>query len=188
MNVISLSGARRVGKDTLANYIMGALLEDGLNARTLRFAGPLKQAARVLWDLTDEQVNGAGKDRVDPRWGITPRRILQHLGTEHGRLLCGDLHVRRLLIEIDKLRRAGQYHAVIVTDTRFPNELAALGGRGATTVYMQRPGADVPEDAHESERALLPLVGTGAFDVEVFNLDDDITYWAAAARDIVETL
>ena len=82
-NIIAICGAKRSGKDVLADHLVKKY-----NYERLAFADPLKLAVKSLFNFDDDQV-GIGedegtdkKDLIDERWGITPRAALQFFGTE----------------------------------------------------------------------------------------------------------
>jgi hypothetical protein len=81
--IIAICGAKRSGKDVLAEHLVSKY-----NYERVSFAEPLKHAIKTLFNFDDEQVGigddkGTGKkDIVDERWGITPRAALQFFGTE----------------------------------------------------------------------------------------------------------
>ena len=81
--IIALCGAKRCGKDVLAEHLVNKY-----NYERVAFADPLKLAVKSLFNFDDDQVgigkdNGEGKkDIVDENWGITPRSALQFFGTE----------------------------------------------------------------------------------------------------------
>jgi hypothetical protein len=81
--IIAICGAKRSGKDVLADHLV-----NNYNYNRLSFATPLKLAVKALFNFDDEQV-GIGKDNgnskkdiIDTNWGITPRSALQFIGTE----------------------------------------------------------------------------------------------------------
>jgi hypothetical protein len=81
--IIAICGAKRSGKDVLADYLVKKY-----NYERLAFADPLKLVVKKLFNFEDDQV-GIGedegtdkKDIIDERWGITPRAALQFFGTE----------------------------------------------------------------------------------------------------------
>ena len=81
--IIAICGAKRCGKDVLAEHLVNKY-----NYERVAFANPLKIAVKNLFNFDDDQV-GIGKDEgtdrkdiVDERWGITPRAALQFFGTE----------------------------------------------------------------------------------------------------------
>ena len=77
VKLIGLSGQKRVGKDTLADYLCS---NHGFTKYS--FAGPLKKACQEIFMLTDEQTEGIDKETMDDRWGVSARTIFQKVGTE----------------------------------------------------------------------------------------------------------
>jgi energy-coupling factor transporter ATP-binding protein EcfA2 len=135
---IGLVGAKGAGKSTIAAH-----LARYLGAERMRLAGPLKEAAKIMCLLSDEQVDGAQKEEVDELTGLTPRHILQRLGTEIGRQLLGEDHWVKVL-----LKRAEGKKMVIVDDVRFENELRLLKERGAVILGVEGGESG---DGHSSE-------------------------------------
>ena len=86
MEYIGLLGNKGCGKDTLADY----LVKDK-NFIKYSFANPIKEIAKHLFNLSDEQLNGSHKETIDNRWNLSPRIILQRLGTEFGQYKIYDL-------------------------------------------------------------------------------------------------
>lgn len=182
VTIIGVAGRRKVGKDTFVGAISQEL-PCSVAVHSKRFAGPLKRACKELWDLSDEQIDGSLKETVDPRWGVTPRQIMQHMGTEHGRHLFPDVHIKRLQFEIAKVKVPA---FVLVTDLRFRNEFDALVQMGARTVLLEREGFVYGEgETHPSETDLLPYLDR--FDFKVRN-DEGKDAWNKFARLILEGL
>lgn len=79
---------------------------------------------------------------------LTPRKILQLLGTEGGRdVIHPNIWVNATLGDLtDK-------DHVIITDTRFPNEVEGIKKKGGITVKIIRP-SKVSTSSHPSETAL----------------------------------
>lgn len=160
--IFGLVGKKGSGKDTVAHFLAKRYCVE----RTA-FAAPLKEAAQVIFGLSDRQVNGTIEDKetVDPRWGLTPREIMQRLGTEVGRGICEDVWVRRCRQRIEESarprfvggvdlsggERRGTKHWAI-TDVRFPNEAAMVRDLGGVIVLVRRPVDPGVGSAHASER------------------------------------
>lgn len=75
--VVALLGRAGSGKSTAAAH-----LEEHFTAARYSFARPLKELAKELFGLTDEQVYGtqAQKEEVDVRYGVSARDLLIRLG------------------------------------------------------------------------------------------------------------
>jgi len=130
-------------------------------------------------------------DHLVPRWGfdlnsdnemceerylvkLTPRRILQLLGTEAGREIIHPLiWINALMSEyVAKgvpTRADSYYPNWIITDLRFKNELKAVKDRGGITIRVERPNE---RETDASERALHPsetALDNFKFDYVVYN-------------------
>lgn len=146
--IIGITGRKGHGKDTV-----GRLLRERHGFRTLAYADPLKASAKLIFGLTEEQVNGplAVKETVDPRWGLTPREIMQRLGTEVGRSIHLETWTRSTFLRID----AAPEMSWAITDVRFPNEAEAVRARGGLVVLVRRPGMYTGQhEGHASERGV----------------------------------
>lgn len=164
--IVGIAGRKRHGKDTGANY----LREGGFTATAL--ADPCKQIVMDLYGLTWDQVYGsdAEKEAVDLRWGLSPRRIMQLMGTGVGRLIHPETWIRKCLENIragqeghphvvrDDVRRCFRTRntpttAWVISDIRFPNEAAHVRAAGGVVIKVVRPG--MPDtDTDESETSV----------------------------------
>ena len=129
--IIGLIGDARVGKDTLATHL---IRDHGF--KRLAFADPIKQVAKALFQMTDEQCNCGAKDLVDSRWNITPRQFFQQFGTDIMQrdiykylpmLSVPPLHFwsQRLVKELEADVVAG-ISKFVITDIRFLHEYEDL--------------------------------------------------------------
>ena len=150
--IIGITGKKQSGKDTMANYLVK---EYGFIKYSM--AGPLKEGCKKLFGLTEEQVNGDFKETIDKRWGVTPRKILQVMGTE--------IFQYDLLERIPEFKSIGRrfwvlrfkqfcddnpYANIVISDIRFLHESQAISQLCGKMVRIVRPSA-FSTDLHPSE-------------------------------------
>lgn len=119
--IIAIVGRRRVGKDTLADFFVR---EHGYVK--IKFATPLKDCVKHLFCFSDSQMEDDSKDLPDPYWNVTPRQVLQFVGTDFlqnhlSSILPG---VGRRFLSISLLRRIREHPDLryVVSDMRFLHE------------------------------------------------------------------
>lgn len=193
--ILGLSGLAGVGKDTVAEMLVSKY-----HFCSVAFADPIKRAAMDWWDFSEEQLWGHSKMRNEPdkrysrlvptfdegdafeanRYGLedpmqkqhlTPRYVLQCIGTEIVRSLDEDVWLRyglkvanQLLQQPSKLnykknigivkeKRKEPIIGVVISDCRFTNELEHIRKEGGKLVRIKRSGAGLVGDAakHTSE-------------------------------------
>lgn len=138
MRLIGIAGPARVGKDTLASYMLDNLGGDWSRSS---FADPIKRMLEVIGvDCSDE-----AKAVIDDRFCYTPRHMMQILGTEWGReMIHGNIWV-------DAFARLNAGKCVIVPDVRFDNEADLVRKHGVLIHLVGRGGI---EGNHVSENAI----------------------------------
>jgi hypothetical protein len=140
--IIGVCGFIGSGKDTVADYLVNFH-----EFRRESFASTLKDAVAAVfgWDRT--MLEGRTKEarewreQVDPWWAkrldmptLTPRWILQYWGTEVCRKgFHDDIWIASLE---NKLRNSKDN--VVISDCRFPNEIASIRNAGGQIVWVQR--------------------------------------------------
>jgi hypothetical protein len=143
--IIGICGFIGSGKDTAANYLVG-----WHGFRRDSFAGALKDAVAQVFGWDRELLEGltpearAWREQVDPWWAerlnmpnLTPRWILQYWGTE----VCRNgFHDDIWIAALENRLRTRAGHTVI-SDVRFPNEIASIRNAGGRIVWIRR-GAD----------------------------------------------
>jgi hypothetical protein len=143
--LIGVGYKARVGKDVTGDYLVRQY-----GYQKIAFADPLKSAAHCIFGFSDAQLNGAYKEVVDPFWGISPREVLQKLGTDGCRSLFGDdIWVKALV------RRLDPNVNTVVVDIRFPNEGKAIKQNGGILINVVRDnGIPGTTHSHISESAM----------------------------------
>lgn len=138
MRLIGIAGPARAGKDTLASYLLDNLSDDWTRSS---FADPIKAMLCAIGvDCSDD-----AKAVIDDSYGVTPRHMMQTLGTEWGRhMIDGDIWVKAFA-------RMNAGKCVIVPDVRFENEAELVREHGVLIHLVGRGGID---GNHASENAL----------------------------------
>lgn len=164
--IIGFMGLATAGKSTAA-HMLAAIAPDLIKVHA--FAAPLKEAAKALFLLTPEQLYTAKKMEVDPRWGKSPREILQLLGTEFVRnMIMQDFWVTRMELTL----QYSPHPIAIIDDVRFRDEAQLIIDRGGHLVNVDRLGLWVGADSHSSERPPIDLANEVIYndlDLPTFN-------------------
>lgn len=166
--VIGLCGKARAGKDTFAALLSQELMKHDQYPFVMALASPLKAMLMPLLDVfihvesahareavLTALIEGDNKEDIIPGLGVSPRRLMQTLGTDWGR----DMISRSMWTDAAKIRiaRAGTKGATfaILTDVRFDDE-AAL-----TDLLFRVERGDAPEVAtHSSENGISEFLVT----------------------------
>jgi hypothetical protein len=181
MKLIGLGHVARSGKDTIADHLVdkhgfvkGSFIESMKEACQVIFGltyeqlyGSEKEIVDPFWDsklelrknqhgvvLPVERIDERGGTREWERVPVTPRVIMQLMGTEAGRNVFGnDLWVHAFIRKITNSRD----DRWVMADVRFPNEADAILKAGGLVYRVDRPGAHASNGiaAHPSETALL---------------------------------
>jgi hypothetical protein len=152
--IIGFAGPMGSGKTTAAFIIS----DMRVGARVLSFGVPVKKAAMEIFLLTPEQVyTMEGKQTVDPRWGMSPRDILQMVGTDAMRAVLPGVWVQNTKIRIQEARRADPYGCVVIDDVRFEDEAELIRDMGGYIVHLtgrRYGGATEKQETHASEKGI----------------------------------
>jgi len=191
-NLIGISGKMGSGKDTLSiviNYLADKFAPESIadweqpvsefTYANKKYSEKLKYMVCFLLgcsrsDLEDREFK---EKELGEEWdGLTPRKLLQLLGTEAGRhIIHPNIWVNALFADYvcddcgqqecptDEEDTGQMIHRSfpdwIITDVRFPNEAQAIKDRGGILIRINRPqyldnGLVIRKDEHLSETAL----------------------------------
>lgn len=148
--LIGLAGPAGGGKDT-AYKTIDRLLAFRQGAVRVAFADPIKAGILAIYDgWTREMLeNRELKEKVDPVYGVSPRRAAQLLGTEYGREMINE-NLWALIAQNKIDRHIGDGRVVVVTDVRFENEAKQIKLQGGTIVRVN-PDVIQAVSNHKSE-------------------------------------
>lgn len=166
--LIGLTGQKGSGKSTAAFALRPHFAR-------LSFAAPLKRMLLAM-GLTPEEMED--KETVLPRYGRSPRYLMQTLGTEWGRYLVDQDHW------INIARREAQEHLdaginVVFDDVRFDNEALLIHELGGHVWQITRFSSNT--QGHISEHGITP----GLIDTYIYNADSKANL-VTIARDLAE--
>ena len=157
-NIIGFAGKKKSGKDSLAQALITQ--HNDVLFSHIAFAEPVKSMAHALLvkaglssdNATKMLYNQELKERCLPELlGLSARQIMQTLGTEWARSLSPDIWVNIGLNKAKEVNEAGR--AALITDVRFPNEVAAIRNAGGIVVWVKRDATN-NNDTHSSENSL----------------------------------
>ena len=154
--IIGICGHAGAGKDMVAD-----LLVKKLDFIRIALADPIKKLAHEYFGIPWEELRRSDKpEKV--------RRLLQHLGTDVGRVYDPDIWIRHLGRAIDN----NPFERIVITDVRFPNEAEMLVKEyGADLILIERPGnpnSNKPMMQHDSETSI-DKIPTDLFTAVVIN-------------------
>ena len=175
--LIGLIGLKQSGKDTIADYLVNEYFFE-----KLAFADPLKRVCKELFDLEESYFSDPSmKEAVVERWGISPRTMMQRVGTDIVRTHFGnDFWIRHMECRLKKLPPSTR---VVISDVRFVSEAMFVKSHGGVLMRLKRQSSesDASDNDHISEMEQLIIQE----DTTVFNfgtkddlyqqLDDQLT-------------
>ena len=123
--LVLLCGYKRCGKDTVASY-----LSQNYNFNHLKISYLLKKTLKILFNFTDDQLEGDLKESLDKNWKITPRDAMKFIGTD-----IFQFNIQKLIPEIgrnfwikglcEKINNdfKDNNNKIVISDLRFIHEL-----------------------------------------------------------------
>lgn len=144
--IIGLGYRKGSGKDTVADF----LVED-FGFVKIHFADALKRGVKEIFGFDNQQLYGSQeeKEAVDTFWGMSPRFVLQHVGTELFRDWIPDIWIKRAFQGMD------EHSDYVIADCRFFNEVQAVKNAGGDVWRIDRASLGPVVDEHASEVSLV---------------------------------
>ena len=148
--IIGISGYKGTGKD-----LAGQVLIDKFGFEKGSFAAPIKDLVSMQFGISREMLEGTDefsrKCREDVNYGAygkTPRDLLKDIGAFYNREISETFWCD--ILEKKYLSTFGL--DLVVTDVRFPCEVAMIEKHGGSVIRINRPGFGC--DGSISERSL----------------------------------
>lgn len=182
--LIGLTGLAGAGKDTAADRLCAA---HGFERHA--FAEPIRDMLTALLVSCgidyDHLFDRAKKEQPLPHLGMSPRRLMQTLGTEWGRQQLDPqfwIRCTALTLGLHDLPRSAPVHdRIVITDVRFAEEAAWIKSFGGVIARVERDGAGIPGQ-HVSElqaqhiKATWRIQNNGTVDELHQHIDDMAVY------------
>lgn len=173
-HIIGICGKKFNGKDTIADHLIS-----NYGYTKISFGDSLKKAVQCIFGFSDEQLWGSTKEIKDPYWNISPREVLQCIGTDCMRIKFGEtfphigdnIWIMSLRKTLDNLLKKG-VTKIVIPDIRFPNEATMLknichesnNSTKCHIIRVSRPDLHIT-DSHVSENMLDRIT----FDYDITN-------------------
>lgn len=156
LRLIGIAGRARSGKSTAQ-----AILADEFGMARINFADPIKDALTTMLGVDFHALDGAEKEAQLEGLGLSPRHLMQTLGTEWGRHQCGsDFWIavaERRLAQLEDAE-GDSYPGAVFSDVRFNEEAEWIRRKGGLLIHLQRDDAAQVRE-HASERGIYPRRG-----------------------------
>jgi len=165
MKIISMTGAKRSGKNTFALLLKEEAEADGRTVELASWAHLLKTVAVESLGVFEEPDIWADRTKerhvikiVDPHYDmveneISVRQFLQNLGTEACRNTFGeDFWVDQFWNRFEKVH-SKMPDLLIFTDTRFDNEAKSVEHFGGINIEIVKDDIEL-DDSHASEQGI----------------------------------
>lgn len=151
--IVGITGHAKSGKDTFEQFFFKH--SRGTYAK-LNFADALKEICMIM-GFTREQLNDQSlKEKIDVNWGITPRKLMQTIGTEMFREWFGpNVWVKILEMRLNKMKE-DNVETIVIGDVRFQTETDFVERIGGYLIKIERDNLDLslPMYQHDSEKGI----------------------------------
>jgi len=166
--IIGVCGKKYHGKNTVSDYIVKKY-----GFKEISFSEPLKEICRILFGFNEQQLFGNKKEDIDAKWGISPRKAFQFIGTDVCRKYISNLipdigdtfWIKCIMVRINEILKINPNENIVISDVRFQNEIDLLNEIGGYSIKVIRPSIQMV-DEHESEKNIDKLMNVN---FEIYN-------------------
>ena len=175
VRIIALTGKKGCGKSIASEHINKLY-----NSHKLSFSTPLKKAISEIFDFRNNECYDVNKKEIiDYRWGLSPRELMQTIGTEvfrekineilpnlhmpYNNIWISNMYFRIRDIEEEYKHSIYKYNTYVIDDCRFEDEYNFVKNLGGYVIKINRNQEIYSKtDTHESEKGC-------SFDFEIEN-------------------
>jgi len=176
MILIGLIGCKNSGKDTVADFLV-----EKHDFKKKSFADTLKKMCKLLFRLEDCQLHDALlKEEMDPRWDMTPRKMMQLVGTD---MVRNVLDQNFWLKHMDLYLHEELPERLVVPDVRFQNEADWIRKHNGVLIRITDNRKSF-NDNHASETEQFTIDD----DLFIFNKKDGIENFYNELQPIIEPI
>lgn len=145
--LIGLVGKKGSGKDTAADFLVNKY-----QFEKKAFADPLKLVVQHLFLLEKDDLHDpVKKEKVDSRWGLSPRQMMQMVGTDMVRTSLGeDFWLKHMGFSF----ASSSSRHLVVSDVRFENEAQWVRHNLGVLIRIHSKEITPPLDTHVSENEM----------------------------------
>lgn len=151
--IIGILGKKFYGKDTTADYLV-----KNYDFNKIAFADKLKEVCQLLFGFNHRQLYGDLKEEIDSNWNVSPRTVLQYLGTEVFRTDINKImpHIKQnfwincVKTQYINMLKKDPTAKLVISDVRFTNEVDMIHELGGIVIKINRNIHST--DCHESEK------------------------------------
>lgn len=153
--LIALTGLKRSGKDTVANYLI-----KNYNFKKFAFSEPIKDICKICFNFTEEQLHEKNKDIIDPIYGVTPRTCMKLIGNDFFKLFLPKripkINDNIWINILDKKITQCDGKNIVISDVRFINEYVYVKYKKAIVIKIIKTSID--EKIDECERDIDEMI------------------------------
>ena len=167
--IILLSGLKRSGKDTVANYI-----QKTINYKHIKISSKMKECIKLLFNLNDDDLEDK-KEIINDTWSISTRKIMQFVGTDIFQFKIQELlpdigrsfWIKSLINEeYNNIQNLYNYN-IVISDIRFLHEINEIKKLNIPFIHIRiiNPSLCYEVDTHISENEFYQI----PYDYEIIN-------------------
>jgi|TARA_B110000240_G_scaffold191134_1_gene233341 hypothetical protein len=167
--IILLSGLKRSGKDTVANYI-----QKTINYKHIKISSKMKECIKLLFNLNDDDLEDK-KEIINDTWSISTRKIMQFVGTDIFQFKIQELlpdigrsfWIKSLINdEYNNITNLYNYN-IVISDLRFLHEMNEIKKLNIPFIHIRiiNPSLCYEVDTHISENEFYQI----PYDYEIIN-------------------